>query len=136
MDDAWFLLEFLGGCSLSTLDVYNPVTDTWRSIDTGIPRNTPSMVLLPDGTILLLNGENANLDQMKLGPLQGDPRYWSIFDPIAFTVTTLNIREPELLFRGYHNMVGLLKDGRIMIGGGVHARGDIGNQCATSSNFI
>lgn len=124
-------IMLMGGCSMSRIDLYNPVTDTWRTLDTGIPRNTPSTILLPDGTVLILNGENPNLDQMSGDGQAGDPRYWQIFDPVAFTIRTIAQREPEGQFRGYHNMAGLLKDGRILLSGGVHSRGDIG--CEQSS---
>lgn len=153
----------LGGCSSSNLDLYNYQMDRWETIDTGIPRNTPSTVLLPDGTVLLMNGENPNLDQ-SAAPytiLAGDPRHVQIFDPYTRTFKTdishefmqvprnspassssssasssFNINAmdniPSLAnpstapFRGYHNMVLLLKDGRILSSGGIHSRGDVG----------
>lgn len=49
-----------------------------------------------------------------------------IFDPVSFTLVTHVDREPEAPFRGYHNMVALLKDATIIVAGGVHQEGDIG----------
>jgi len=128
----------LGGCGSSWLDLYNPHADSWRSVDTGVPRNTAASLLLPDGTVLLLNGENGRVDQSAaLSQLQsqaGDPRFMQVFHPLTMRVDTYPQREDggagadglQAPFRGYHNSVALLKDGRVLVSGGVHQRGDIG----------
>lgn len=128
----------MGGCGSSWLDLYNPHTDSWRSVDTGVPRNTAATLLLPDGTVLLLNGENGAVDQSaalsRLESQAGDPRFMQVFHPLTMRVDTYPQREDsgagadgtQAPFRGYHNSVALLKDGRVLISGGVHQRGDIG----------
>jgi hypothetical protein len=129
----------LGGCSSSWLDVYNVLTDSWRSVDTGIPRNTAATVLLPDGTVLLLHGENPTVDQSaalnRRAPQAGDPRFIQIFHALSPDMRVDTYPEQEdgtgsdgslAPFRGYHNSVALLKDGRVLVQGGVHLRGDIG----------
>jgi hypothetical protein len=116
-----------GGCSSSWIDLYDPLNDTWRSMDSGIVRNTPSAALLPDGSVLLINGENPAVDQSSTLPQSGDPRFPQLFDPFTFTLTTFSLPESSPSpFRGYHNNVALLKSAHILLGGGVHARGDVG----------
>jgi len=100
-------------------DLYNPATRTWRSVDTGIGRHNASSVLLPDGTVLLINGENGN-------GFAGDRRRPQIFDPATGNVTTLAPWPDDSKERGYHNMALLLEDGRVLIGGGTSSAGGIG----------
>jgi len=133
----------MGGCSetgphVRRVDMYDPQTDSWRNFETLLPRRTPSSVLLPDGSVLLMNGENPLINQSEpqTAAALGDPRVPVIFNPQTGSVLFLK-PEPEQVpaFRGYHNMVVLLKDGRILTGGGVHKRGDIGCEQPTFRLF-
>jgi hypothetical protein len=102
------------------MDLYNPVTGATRSIDTGIGRRNPSSVLLPDGTVLLINGGN---DWRNFG---GDRRRPQIVNVETNAVTNLDAWPNDGLERGYHSFALLLKDGRVLIGGGISPIGDIG----------
>ena len=135
-------LLLVGGCGSSWVDLYNPVSDSWRSLDTGIPRNFASLVLFPDGSVMLLHGENPALDQSaaRSGKTQeGDPRYFQVLHPVTLRIDTYPEQEQSLSagsdgtasiapFRGLHNTAALLRDGRVLITGGVHhrQRGDTG----------
>ena len=123
----------MGGCGdntgpyVSKVDLYDPTRDSWRTFESHIARRTPSSILLPDGTVLLINGENPDLNQTDPSDPGSDPRIAQIFNPETGTFLNLE-KEPEspAPFRGYHNMAALLKDGRILTGGGVHVLGGIG----------
>ena len=82
------------GSVTASADLYNPTTDTWRSFPLvrslcvsplpfsrfffpfyraqcsglwswqGARRATPSAILLPDGTVLIINGEDTHIDQV------------------------------------------------------------------------
>ncbi len=93
------------------LDLYDPYKDSWRTIDTKRGRRQPSSVLLPDGTVLLIHGvgEEATIPE-RLVP--------QIFDPVAGTISD-DVRWPEDTDRGVHSFALLLKDGTILMGGGV-----------------
>ena len=112
------------------IDVYDVLRDQWRSYDTGIRRAVPATLLLPDGRVLLMSGENGNINQVKhaTSDAQEDPRYPQIFDPEeqepSRAVVTEHAR--SVAYRGYHNMAALLKDGRILVGGGFEQHGDVG----------
>lgn len=93
-------------------DFYNPQTDTWSFLDTHIGRWHPTSVLLSDGTVLIVNGES------KPGFL-GDPRRPQTIDPVTQTITTASAWPDDSRMRGYHNIAILLKDGRVLLGGGV-----------------
>lgn len=102
-----------GGQEGQRIDLYNPQKDTWRSFNTGITRVRAASTLLPDGTVLILNGERSwNGDSV------GDRRQPTIFDPFAGTVTNLAPWSADNDDRGYHNFSLLLRDGRILLGGG------------------
>lgn len=93
------------------LDLYNPKTDSWRTIDTKRGRRQPSSVLLPDGTVLLIHGTGEDITiPERLVP--------QIFDPVLGTVND-DVRWPEATDRGVHSFALLLKDGTILTGGGV-----------------
>lgn len=122
-------LLVVGGCfgsTLQRLDLYNVHNDSWKSFNTGIKRGVPSTVLLPDGNVLILSGENYLIDQIrcKHRDASADPRYPQIFNPETHEIFTETSREDT--FRGYHNFAGLLKDGSIILGGGFNQYGDVG----------
>lgn len=102
-----------GADSLPLTDIYDPYQDTWRRIDMGIARSHPAAVLLPDTTVLVVNG-NGGVD---------DPRRPQIVDPVTETVTT-GPPWPDDSFRGYHNVAVLLPDARVLIAGGETAGSD------------
>ncbi len=97
--------------------MYNPKSNQWRSIDSGISRSTPSTTLLPDGRVLIVNGEYSGC-----WDCANQPTTPQIFDPVSGEIE-LGSPEPQVTYRGYHSISLLLKDGRIYIGGGVHRRG-------------
>jgi hypothetical protein len=111
----------IGGTSDATAaqraDFYDPLRDAWRSVNTGIGRNNASTVLLPDGRVLVIGGE---------GAFAGDRRQPQIVDPETGTVETVGPWANDEAIRGYHGFAILLRDGRILLGGGTHASGDIG----------
>jgi hypothetical protein len=96
------------------LDLYQPLTGQWKSVDTGITRIRPASTLLPDGTVLIMNGE----EMWKENDSVGDRRRPTLFDPQTGKVTNLSPWTDDLEDRGYHNVSLLLKDGRVLIGGG------------------
>ena len=123
-------LMVMGGCDASTqqrIDLYNVHADSWRSVNTGIRRQVPASLLLPDGNVLLISGENTDVNQIRyrVRDASSDPRYPQIFDPEALTVTT-EMHAREDVFRGYHNFASLLGDGSIMLGSGFNQFGDVG----------
>jgi hypothetical protein len=104
-----------GSGSLPLTHIYDPYEDTWRTIDMGIARSHPAAVLLPDTTVLVVNG-NAESD------VPDDQRRPQIVDPVAETVTT-GPPWPDDTTRGYHNVAVLLPDARVLVGGGERAPG-------------
>jgi len=102
------------------IDLYQPSTSTSRTIDTGIGRRNASSILLPDGTVLLVSGGNDGRNYA------GDRRSPQVINVETGSVTTLNPWANDSLERGYHNFAILLKDGRVLLGGGISPIGDIG----------
>lgn len=108
---------------------YDPYTDTWDDLDLGIGREFSTATWLPDGTVLLLNGYTSEagspwaLDNAPGGP--DGVRRPQIIDPFK---KTFHNEEPwpEATARGYHSIVMLLKDGRVLIGGGKDTSHDTG----------
>ena len=97
------------------IDVYDPYTDQWRSsLSTKITRHKAASTLLPDGTVLVANGEIF----YEVAKNIGDRRQPTIFDPKAGTYQNLAPWADDNEMRGYHNVSLLLKDGRVLIGGG------------------
>lgn len=94
-------------------DVYDPKTDAWTKIDTGIGRRNAATVLLPDGTVLLMGGWDED------GNLPGDRRQPQVFDPKTKTVKTFAAWTNDPYERGYHSFALLLKDGSVLVAGGV-----------------
>ena len=61
-------LFIMGGCTcnrttLQEIDIYNVKTDSWKKIHTGIRRGVPASIILPDGKILIVSGEDKEIDQ-------------------------------------------------------------------------
>jgi hypothetical protein len=98
-------------------DLYDPATDRWRSIDTGISRYNAASVLLPDGTTLIVNGD---------GGASGDRRRPQLLDPRTGTVASMEPWTDDPNVRGYHSFALLLKDGRVLVGGGTNTEHGIG----------
>lgn len=102
------------------IDLYQPSTSTSRTIDTNIGRRNASSVLLPDGTVLIINGGSDDSN------FSGDRRSPQVVNVETGSVSTMNPWPNDGLERGYHNFAILLKDGRILLGGGLSAIGGIG----------
>ncbi len=96
------------------IDLYQPLTGKWRSLNTGITCVRGASVLLPDGTVLILNGEQT----WKESDSVGDRRRPTIYRPEGDSVTNLSPWPDDLAERGYHNIAILLNDGRVLVGGG------------------
>jgi hypothetical protein len=97
---------------------YNPYSDAWTSLALGVSRIYSDAIWLADGSVLLINGyvsEPGNVNDVT-NP-QGDVRTPQILDPFAGTFTT-QPAWPEPTGRGYHAVALLLKDGRVLVGGG------------------
>ncbi len=109
--------------------IYDPYVDKWDSLDLGIGRNFSTATWLPDGTILLLNGYTSEAGSpwaLENAPGGADGvRKPQIIDPYKKTVRTED-PWPEAVPRGYHSVVLLLKDGRVLIGGGKDNSHDTG----------
>jgi len=97
------------------------------NVDLGIRRAWPDSVLLPDGTVLVVNGGD------DFG-VSGELRSPQIVNPTTGAVTTLPPwPDPEM--RGFHAMALLLKDGRILLGGGTDHHHGIGCERADMQLF-
>jgi hypothetical protein len=103
------------------IDVYDPSRDQWRpSLDTGITRHKPASTLLPDGSVLIVNGEDAWVEpnsSVTKGNM-GNRTRPTIYDPQTATFRNLSPWTDDPDMRGYHNVALLLKDGRVLVGGG------------------
>jgi hypothetical protein len=97
-------------------DLYDPVKGAWRSIDTQIGRRNAATVLLPDGRVLVMNGWDED------GNLAGDRRRPQIVDPASGAVETFGAWSDDAHERGYHSFALLLKDARVLIGGGIYPK--------------
>jgi len=97
------------------IDVYNPYTNKWREpIYTGISRIRAASILLPTGEVLILNGEESYTPNSNLG----DRRQPILFNPVTNKIKLLAAWTNDESDRGYHNFAILLKDGRVLLGGG------------------
>jgi hypothetical protein len=109
--------------------IYDPYGDKWEDLDLGIGRNFSTATWLPDGTVLLLNGYTSEAGSpwtYDNAPGGADGvRKPQIIDPFKKTVKNEE-PWPEPTARGYHSVVLLLKDGRILIGGGKDTSHDTG----------
>ena len=105
------------------IDLYNPQTGKWRSKDMGITRHNPSTTLLPDGSVLIVDGEPGDDTANAIG----DRHQPQIYDPFTNELTTLaSWPDTNPADRGYHNFSLLLKDGRILLGGGMVTLAEVG----------
>jgi galactose oxidase len=105
------------------IDLYNPQTGKWRSKDMGITRHNPATTLLPDGSVLIMNGEPGDDTANALG----DRHQPQIYDPFTDELTTLQSwPDSNPADRGYHSFSLLLKDGRILMGGGMVTLSEVG----------
>ena len=128
------VLMIVGGCNgddetMQRIDLYDVETDSWSSLSTGVMRAVPATVLLPDGKVLILSGENEKINQIAFNSTHApmDTRVPQLFDPVAMTVSSeLGDGTQRDLFRGYHNFAALLPDGSLLIGGGFNQGGDVG----------
>jgi galactose oxidase len=92
----------------TTAHIYDPRRDAWEAIETGVARTFPVAILLPDGTVAVVNGDG--------GP-PGDPRRPQVIDPETGAVTT-GSPWPDDGSRGYHNVAVLVPDGRVLTASG------------------
>lgn len=108
---------------------YDPHGDDWETLELGIARIFSIATWLPDGTVLLLNGyTNEPGSPWALENAAGGAdgvRRPQIIDPFAKTVHAEEAW-PEATPRGYHSFALLLKDGRVLIGGGKDSVHDTG----------
>jgi hypothetical protein len=104
-----------GGNAPDMIDMYDPIKGTWRSIQTGVKRDNGASVLLPDGTILLINGQDRTDWNIVPAP--------QIFDPWTGSIKTLPQWDGDNASRAYHSIALLLKDGRVLLGGGIDGKG-------------
>jgi hypothetical protein len=105
------------------IDLYNPQTGKWRSKDMGITRHNPATTLLPDGSVLIINGEPGDDTANAIG----DRHQPQIYDPFTDELTTLQSwPDTNPADRGYHSFSLLLKDGRILLGGGMVTLAEVG----------
>ena len=94
-------------------DFYDPIADSWAHVDMGIGRRNAATVLLPDGNVLVVGGWDED------GNLPGDRRMPQVLDPRTKQVTTYAAWPGDPFERGYHSFAVLLKDGSVLIGGGI-----------------
>ena len=122
------LMVFGGGFrpQCNALDVFDLVTGEWEpSVESYIGRRVLSSVMLPDGTVLLINGMHPDGDGAPFDA-QNDQRQPVIYDPYTKRVTELDPWADDPKRRGYHSFAMLLKDGRVLIGGGTLSNEGIG----------
>jgi Domain of unknown function (DUF1929) len=129
------------GAGSSKVYFYNPYADNWTSpapLETGISRMYGQAVQLPDGKVMIMDGYNGNPggngqpdpepgNTSDISNPVGDTRRPVLVDPYASPITAATQPAwPEITHRGYHSVALLLKDGRILVGGGkdgTHATG-------------
>lgn len=100
----------------ASASVYDPYTDAWcpAATEALVGRFQASTVLLPDGTILVVGGNDAYPPTRVLDAPQRTPQ---ILDPETGAVYT-GTPWPDRELRAYHNTALLLPDGRVIVGGG------------------
>ena len=95
----------VAGGGAPNIELYEPTTDSWTSVDSKILRTADTAVTaLPDGRALVTGGKSAEVE---------------VFDPDTSTIRVL----PSVLTPRERNSVTLLRDGRLLIAGGI---GDAG----------
>ena len=105
------------------IDLFNPRTGQWRSKNMGITRHNPATTLLPDGSVLIVNGEPGDDPASALG----DRHQPQVYNPYTDELVTLDAwPDPNPADRGYHSFSLLLKDGRILLGGGMVTLAQVG----------
>ena len=112
---------------------YDPYADSWTStpqLNMTISRMYGDAVQLPDGKVMVINGYNGNPggdgaadpedgNTSDIANPIGDVRRPVLTDPYASPMTAVpQPAWPEVTHRGYHAIGLLLKDGRILVGGG------------------
>jgi hypothetical protein len=97
------------------IQLYNPKTDSWASVDTQVGRRNAGATLLPDGRVLLINGWRDDSPTLGLDE-RTKPM---IFDPETRKLATLDGYAGDHE-RGYHSFTLLGKDASIYVGGGIY----------------
>ncbi len=96
------------------IDKFDPYQMKWTSLDTGTTRQRSASTILPDGTVLIINGEEFYKPEENIGDLTKPTIYY----PKQNKLFHLSPWTDDNEMRGYHNISLLLKDGRVLIGGG------------------
>ncbi|WP_438029549.1 kelch repeat-containing protein [Sorangium sp. So ce233] len=107
-----------GGIStLSSAEVFDPATNTWRSIQPMIDdRSSSTATVLPDGRVLVAGGDRHDV-------IDG-VGHWStidsaeVFDPVSGMWSPI----PPMRAARYGHTASLLADGRVLVAGGGGAR--------------
>lgn len=102
-----------------TLNAQNPMQSRWRTTPNppGVARLLCDTVLLPDGTVFVVNGIKGGA---AAGHSQAVVNFAEIFDPATETFTTMAL--PSAAHpRGYHSTAVLLPDARVAIAGNTAA---------------
>ncbi|WP_157731532.1 Kelch repeat-containing protein [Azotobacter chroococcum] len=99
--------------TLERIDLTDPATAAWsRGADMAFPRVNVTVVLLPNGHLLVVGGQ-------RNGKWAADPQpvlEAEIYDPANNVWTT---QAPMLHPRQYHSVAVLLPDGRVLVTGGI-----------------
>lgn len=106
----------------ASVDLYDPISDQWTSFDARVPRQNGAAVLLPDGRVLLTNGYDPG--NAFGGNASGQPeptRKAVVFNPNTQSSEVYPEWDKDRTDRGYHNFGLLLKDGKVLIGGGMES---------------
>ena len=119
------------GRSLSRgIDVYDPVKNDWfPTIDMGVTRQYPSVVLLPNGQVLIVGGNGVSGHKFDKNPGLG--RVQTIDPADGFSLRLGTAEAPEV--RGHHHVALLLPDGRVLVGSGTDGHYQIGDNVEKST---
>ena len=119
-----------------SIDIYDPVADVWKPrIDMVTKRGYPSLIILPDGRILILAGsDHFGVDASDSHESNPDLGYANYLDPATgFTLARGEEAMPEV--RGYHSVATLLPDGRIFVASGVTGHGGLNELGSEKPSF-